>query len=61
MAPSRPDEHASVYHRERAIAERRAASRASDDRAREAHLELADRHELAQAITWYHDGMVPPV
>lgn len=42
-----------VYHRERAIAERRAAGRANDARARDAHLALADQHELAQAIAWH--------
>ncbi len=42
-----------VYHRERAIAERRAATRAADIRARAAHLELAYQHDLAQAIAWH--------
>jgi hypothetical protein len=42
-----------VYHRERAIAERRAASRATNVWARAAHLELAYQHDLAQAIAWH--------
>jgi hypothetical protein len=46
-------QQADVYHRERAIAERRAASRASNVWARAAHLELAYQHELAQAIAWH--------
>ena len=44
---------ADVYHRERAVAERRAAMRADDVRARAAHLELACQHELAQALAWH--------
>lgn len=44
---------ADVYHRERAIAERRAASKAGDARARAAHLALANQHDLAQAIAWH--------
>ncbi|WP_227771795.1 hypothetical protein [Sphingomonas sp. IC4-52] len=42
-----------LYHRERAIAERRAAKRAQDTRAQAAHLGLAQQHELAQAIAWH--------
>lgn len=55
MATSRPDTHASAYHRERAESERRAATRAANARAREAHLELAMHHEMAQAIGWYRE------
>lgn len=44
-----------VYHRERAFAERRAAMRAKDVRARAVHLELAYQHELAQAIAWHRE------
>lgn len=43
-----------LYHRERALAERRAALRARDTRAQAAHLELAQQHELAQALAWHH-------
>lgn len=55
MAISRAQEHACEYHRERALAEQKAATKASNSRAREAHLELARQHELAQAMMWYRE------
>ncbi|ONF95071.1 hypothetical protein [Sphingomonas jeddahensis] len=48
-----PKQRTDVYHRERAIMERRAATKAHDVRARAAHLELAYQHDLAQAIAWH--------
>ncbi|OWK31341.1 hypothetical protein [Sphingomonas dokdonensis] len=47
-----------LHHRERAVAERRAAGRAIDPRAQAAHLELAHQHDLAQALAW-HDAERP--
>ena len=47
------EDRSDLYHRERAIAERRAARRAQDTRAQAAHLGLAHQHELAQAIAWH--------
>lgn len=51
--PSSTFQGSDIYHRERAISERRAATKAHDIRARAAHLELAYQHELAQAIAWH--------
>lgn len=48
-----PKQQSDVYHRERAIMERRAATQAHDVRARAAHLELAYQHDLAQAMAWH--------
>lgn len=48
--PNKGSDHS---HRERAVAERRAAKRARDGRVQAAHLELAYQHELAQAIAWH--------
>ncbi len=53
--PAPHKDRVDVYHRERAVAERRAAMRAQDVRARAVHLELAYQHELAQAIAWYRE------
>ncbi|OWK31821.1 hypothetical protein SPMU_01400 [Sphingomonas mucosissima] len=51
-----PNKGPDFYHRERAVAERRAAKRARDERAQAAHLELAYQHELAQAIAWHRSN-----
>ncbi len=48
-----PEQRTAVYHRERAIMERRAAARVRDVRTRAAHLELAYQHDFAQAIAWH--------
>jgi hypothetical protein len=56
MATRHANQHAGTYHRERAIAERRAAARSKHERARAAHLELALEHDLAQAMIWYREG-----
>ena len=48
-----PKQRTDFYHRERAIMERRAATKAHDVRARAAHLELAYQHDLGQVIAWH--------
>jgi hypothetical protein len=54
------------YHRERARAERLAANRSRDPRARRAHLELARQHETAMfqscaIVTGEEHGIAPSV
>ncbi len=58
MTPVPSTECPDIYHRERAVAERRAATHARDVRARAAHLELAYQHELAQAIAWHRQERI---
>ncbi|MFL0413936.1 hypothetical protein ACH0CP_10130 [Sphingomonas sp. 179-I 2A4 NHS] len=47
MRGSEFDGATAIYHRQRALSERRAAAHAIDERARRAHLELAMQHEIA--------------